>query len=225
MSIAHPCFYLVQESCCNQSLVDTSLVILNWQKMKVTTACVGLVSIVLIMKIPGLVFLLLVLRCWWELQRYQLSGATSSIVSIEERNHISTLLSTPLILNIVLLQSWRGGNWYLCWYQKSLLDTSDISLEELDINSQALHALELISNSSRVISSTYRVAVWATKASFFFVCMLFSLKSAAIYTSLCWSAIISFIAWRTFYSLSIFVWCIIFWGCLFCGWVFSRFSF
>ena len=38
--------------------------------------------------------------------------------------------------------------------KKSALDMLDISLEELDINSRALQALELISNSSRVISST-----------------------------------------------------------------------
>ena len=33
--------------------------------------------------------------------------------------------------------------------KKCALDTIDISLEELDINSRALRALELISNSSR----------------------------------------------------------------------------
>ncbi len=42
--------------------------------------------------------------------------------------------------------------------KKSALDMIDISLEELDINSRALQALELISNSSRVISSTYQFA-------------------------------------------------------------------
>ena len=114
------------------------------------TACVGLESIVLIMKIPGLVFLLLV---WTHLAPHQVSthqlsppvcntpivkyqrcwqeGVVTPFFFFNGHNRTDCrkqlislqLSSTPLLVG---LQSWWSDNWCVCWIHQISLLSCDI---------------------------------------------------------------------------------------------------